>query len=475
MTEVILSQWVIAAALGALCLAFLLFCFVPAIVVGRRLRGVKDAINAVRADSAQMKESLVGDLRDILDGVAERQIEAGAEHQAQLGQNLASVLQSPLEGVAQSLQEFGKSQNAEISQGLQEQMSLFADKLDGLLGGQVGHARDLQQQTLKSLESTMGALQQMTKTIAATAEGASQSMINQLRAGISRSQAETDAHLKALIGKLGNQVSGAVTAIEQQASLSGRMALEHQKKLADEANHSLETLSDEIHSQTQAVELASQSMRTAGADVATAVDRIIEGMTGLISGAAQEFTRSGQNFAEMFERSSTLSHDMSETAAALAASSRDIGTVVTDYSNARETLQSMIDLMRSTVETARNDSSLASDFVARIETAAQKLTAAQGQADESLAKLNGVLSEAHNAFGGEMLETVRSFQEHLSRTLPAQQLSDESQRRHSEFDRMISDWVQATPRLRQSGPGADRDSGEERMPARVAMPGNGAK
>jgi len=468
MTEIILSQWVIASTLGALCLGFLILCVVPAVIVGGRIRSLK---RGLRTDSEQLKDSLVKDMRGVLEQIAEMQSKAASEHQAKLGQHLAAALQQPLEGVARGLKDFSKNQNAEISQGLQDYMSVFADKLDQLLGGQIEQAKELQLQTVKSLDNTIAAVNQMAQTIAATAENSSQSMVNQLRAGISRSQAETDANLKDLLGKLSSHVKGVVTTIEQQASLSGRTAIEQQKNISDQAHRSIEALSSEVRSQSQAIEVAAQSMRSVGNDVANAVDRIIEGMTGLISGAAQEFMRSGQGFANIFEKSSALSHDLADTAAALAASSRDIGVVATDYRSARETLEGMVDLMRSTVEAARNDSSLASDFVARIEAAAQKLMTAQGQADNSLVKLNSVLSEAHNAFGPQMLDTVRDFHDHLSSATPSEQMSDESRRRYSEFDRMISDWVQATPRLKGTSPGP-RSRAEEAA-ARRAAPGNG--
>jgi hypothetical protein len=196
-------------------------------------------------------------------------------------------------------------------------------------------------------------------------------------------------------------------------------------------------------------------------------------MTGLISGAAKEIMRSGQGFTEIFEKSDVLSRDLTETAAALAASSKDISVVVSDYRNARETLESMVDLIRQTAESARGDASLSSEVVARIEAAAQKLIAAQGQADEHLGKLNGVLSEVHTAFSAQMLETVRDFQEHLTIASYGQLAPDESQRRHSEFDRMISDWVQTTPRLKQGKPPPPR---EEKQALRApAVPGNGRK
>ncbi len=470
MTEIILSQWVIALALGALCLGLLLFCLIPAVVVVARLRSMGKTMAALRTDVVKAKD--VHDLKEALERLAEKQIEASGRHQEQLGQHLSDSLRAPLEGVVRSLESYGKIQNEQVSQGVKEQMTAFADRLDQLLGGQVAQAKELQGLTLKSLETTIAAFQDMAKSIGATTEGATNAMIKELRAGISRSLAETNTNVSDLIGKLGAEVSSAVTVLEQQAVATGRLAIEHQQKISDEAQHSMETLAGEVRTQTQAIEQASQSMRSVATDVGNAVDRIIEGMTGLISGAAQEIMRSGQGFAEIFEKSAVLSRDLTETAAALAASSNDISVVVSDYRNARETLQSMVDLIRSTSDSTRGDAALTADVVARIEAAAQKLIAAQGQADDYLTKLNGVLSEVHTAFSEQMLQTMREFHE-LTRASPQQPMSEELQRRHSEFDRMISDWVQTTPRLKSGKP--PPLAREEKVMAHAPAPGNGRK
>jgi hypothetical protein len=412
-------------------------------------------------DSNRLRDGLVTDLREALENAGERHVEAAMQHQERLAEQLAEALHQPLEQVVQNLQDVSKNQNAEIAQAVEKQMILFADKLDRVLGGQVDQAKELQQQTVKALEESVASVQQMSKSIATTAENATQTMLTQLRVGMSRSQAETDANLKEMINKLGVHVSNVIATVEQHASVAARSAVEHQTKISEQALHAIQSLSSDVRTQSQAIDAVAQSMRSAGTDVANAVDRIIEGMTGLMSGAAQEIVRSGQGFAEIFDKSSVLSHTLQQTAASLAASSRDIGVVVTDYRSARETLQGMVDVMRAAAETARKDTSLAADFVSRIEAASQKLITAQGQADQSLTKLRSVLGEVYSAFGAEMVETVRNFQDQLSNP---EMSSEEAERRHSEFDRMISDWVQASPRLKQNKPVSGR---EEKVLARA--------
>jgi hypothetical protein len=71
---------------------------------------------------------------------------------------------------------------------------------------------------------------------------------------------------------------------------------------------------------------------------------------------------------------------------------------------------------------------------------------------------------------------VRDFHEHLLRMPEVQQQQQEKlpadpQDRHSEFDRMISDWVQAAPRFTQNGLVPVNGGGEERAAAPAAIAG----
>jgi hypothetical protein len=480
MTDVIISQWVIASTLGALCLAFLLFCLLPALLIARRLRGVKGEISDLRSDTAELKGALVGDLRGILVEISDKQIAAADRNQTALGEKITEALRTPLDGVAQSLKDFGSAQNSSISQGLENQISMFAEKLDALLGGQIAQAHELQVKTAQSLEGTVAAFQEMAKTIEATAGSATQTMAKQLRSELSKTQAQTEANLREAVGRLATQMAGVLNSLQEQSNLAGKSALEQQRQISSQAQEAIEALTAEVRTQSEAIEQTAESMRTVGADTTKAVERIIEGMTGLISGAAQEIMRSGKGFAEIFEKSETLSKDLTQTATVLSGSSKDLGSIVDEYRSAREALNQMVELMREAVETARNDSSLASDVVDRIEATAQKLIDAQRQADDQLTSLNGVLSDAHRAFGAQMIDTVRQVHDHLVETTTSSSppAPAELQSRHSDLDRMISDWVETTPRTRRRRGTAMRERADTDQLAATrppALPGTGRK
>ena len=188
-----------------------------------------------------------------------QQISASANQQIQLQQALAGTLQQqlaqPLGAVAEGFRDIKAQQGEHLSRGLGDSMAAFADKLDALLGGQVGQAKDLQAQTLQVLGALEQSLKNMVAQVGSAGESAAANMAEQMaksaqqaearqaalsdvvrslaedmRAATTRSQAETASGVTRLIEDLGNRMSTVVDALEGQSRSSG---LEQQRALTD--------------------------------------------------------------------------------------------------------------------------------------------------------------------------------------------------------------------------------------------------
>ena len=102
------------------------------------LRRLVAASEQAVTNSQQLKDSLVGELGNILERLSEKQIEAAGRHSAEL----RTSLQQPIEAVAQGFSEFGRSQGQAIGAGFQDQMAAFAEKLESCLAGRLGTPRN---------------------------------------------------------------------------------------------------------------------------------------------------------------------------------------------------------------------------------------------------------------------------------------------------------------------------------------------
>ena len=105
-----------------------------------------------------------------------------------------------------------------------------------------------------------------------------------------------------------------------------------------------------------------------------------------MSGAANEFARTGAGLSEMFQRAGAVAANMTHVAEGLRSSSADIGRIIGDYAEARKDFETIVGVLRATVADAQRDASMNKGVVDRIELAAEKLRECQGEADVYLAK-----------------------------------------------------------------------------------------
>ena len=399
-----------------------------------------------------LKDALVGDLSTILERLTQQQIAAAAQQQAELRQHLVGAidtgLKQPLGALAESFGQMRSQQGADFTQSLQDSMTAFAGKLDEILGGQVGQAKELQMQTLQALEKSIMAFQSMAQQVGHAGEAASTSMSNQLNTAIedmaarqtqmtetmqsfvdqmrmtmTLSQAETGASVSGLLQQLSNQVETIVGGLRSHTEASTAVHRIHVDEMTATTKASITDLAEGVRAQTQAIEHATVAMRGTVLELGSSVNRNValmaEGATEMRK-AADQFSGAGLAIGDVFDRSKLVAIELSKTASSLSASSQDVQSVVADYRAARETFAGIVESLRGTVDTAKREVAMTSDLVARLESAAQKLIAAEGQADDYLAKINSVLAEAHSSFGTQMLETVKrtntEFHAHLAKT-----------------------------------------------------------
>ncbi len=149
----------------------------------------------------------------------------------------------------QGFSQFRNQQGRELTESLKDSMVAFADKLEQVLGGQVGHAKELQQQTLLALEKAVGSFQAMALQIGQAGKAATSSMsshldkaiadmavqhermnatvralVDELREAAVRAQATTGAAVEQLLADLGEQVERTLGSVQDQLRV-GKTAL----------------------------------------------------------------------------------------------------------------------------------------------------------------------------------------------------------------------------------------------------------
>ena len=414
--------------------------------LGRLVRASEESAAQARI----LKDALVGELTAVLERLTQSQIEAAARQQEHLHQNLVATLQTglmqPLGAMAQGFEKFQGEQSGQLSGGLKDAMVVFVEELKRMLGGQIDQARALQTQTLQSLESAAAAFQSLARDVGQAGAAATSNMAagisdvldkmavrqgemdstmsqlaDDLRDAVAKSQTETQSHLGRVVDDLSKQVASVVEQLQSETNAS---SVAHSDRLAETAAHtkqSVDALAEGVRAQTAAIEQATGAMRAAVAEIGGSVSRNVALMSdgaGEMRQAAEQFTISGHAITGVLDGSREVSGQLVQSAALLAASSQDVKEAVGDYRAARETFASIVEGLHGTVDIAKREVAMTSDLVSRLEAAAQKLVAAQGQADEYLAKVTEVLAQAHGTFTSQMAESLKrangDFHAHLS-------------------------------------------------------------
>jgi ABC-type transporter Mla subunit MlaD len=144
----------------------------------------------------------------------------------------------------------------------------------------------------------------------------------------------------------------------------------------------------------------------------------LNGGADTLLAAAGRFEASGNEAAQGFARMSSVTAGLTEAAGSVAGAARSLDSVVADYRSARDAVAGMLEGLRQTVDVASREASLTGDVLSRIESATQKLAAAQHAADSFLDEVTDVLATSHERFSEGMRSTVitanKQFHQELS-------------------------------------------------------------
>ena len=139
-------------------------------------------------------------------------------------------------------------------------MVVFVDRLQQMLGGQVGQAKELQAQTLQALDTAVKAFGSMAAQIGTAGESATSAMtgqlskalddmvsrqshinetmrafVDELRSSMSVTQQETSAGVVTLLDALGTQVEGALESLRTGAQAMTEVQGKHVERFSEQA------------------------------------------------------------------------------------------------------------------------------------------------------------------------------------------------------------------------------------------------
>jgi hypothetical protein len=245
--------------------------------------------------TAQLKDALVSDLKQMLVDLTNQQTEAIAssfressrvqiETTEKIANAISDSLTDPLKKIAAAVNITTDKNGEVVTRALNEALIAFSQKLEDMFGGQMGNMNHLLQQTTASMQATVARFDELANDLGDAGRNAADAMgerlstaleameqrqlalnttmsdfVNQLRDMVKSSQSETNAQLQQSMQLIGNKIAQMTDHLEKQSRMSSDSHSVQQALIAENAKQ----VATQLAAQVQASQTAMQEQLTA--------------------------------------------------------------------------------------------------------------------------------------------------------------------------------------------------------------------
>lgn len=387
-----------------------------------------DASEDSASQSKILKDSLVGDLKSILQEITDRQIAANATATKELASTITggieTSLRDPLERIGNLVSEASGDQSAAAAELLKDVMASFSQRLNELFGGQISGIQELNQRSAQTMQDAVSSLNQLVQRLEdgsqrsgdamadkmakavedmerrqAEMNEQARAMVESIRDMVTSAQSETSSKLTQTMGELSAKVADMVGALQNQAALSQSEQQRREDGLAVRTNSMVEALSVSVTGAVQQMMAAtSQIQDSVATSQRAAVGELGAQVTDMVGTLR---TQLAQAHAEQQQREDQLALRTNGMVTTLGES---ISQVVEHMVKSTSQMQqSVAALQRTTTESIDKLNTGAATLergAAAFAQAGEKVTGTLGQAAEvskQLGDVSGTLSSSATA------------------------------------------------------------------------------
>jgi hypothetical protein len=345
--------------------------------------------------TAQLKQSLVDDLKQILTDLSERQIAAQQSHGQQLaqdiGQAIQTSLQTPLNQIADAVTHASGQQGTAVQNILNDLLAAFMDQMKQTFGGQMHGLNEMMAQSTVAMSEMQKGFEKLIADLGQTSQDATGDLTDKLSVALG---AADRRHMK-----LEEQISNAVAALEDQRKAA---AVEEQKHLGEMASKTEQFVTGLAK---ESKNLSAETLKAVAA-MGDSIDKMNAGAQDMYL-AASEFKDAGKAVSGAMQQGAATLDTLSTAADRVSTASSGLAAVMTANQNAQQTIQGMIDGLKSVVEQARREAGVSQQIVNDMGKVGQQLSQVEAQTQEYFDQLNSLLNTAFSTFGDAVTRELR--------------------------------------------------------------------
>lgn len=370
--------------------------------------------NESSIQTRQLKDSLVTDLREMLQNLVDTQVreslklaenlsssyrDTGQLMAEQIGVAIESSLKTPLEQIAGVVQSASGEQSGQVQNLLQEVLVAFMSKLESTFGQQFNGLHEMLGQSVTAMQAMQEGFNQLVGDMRSAGEASSENsarMIGQLLADMQAGQNSMQAGMNEMLANLQTSIERIGSAGEGAGE---RMAMQLEKLFADSEARQ-QTMADNLRAFVDSMQQSmGQGQQQTMAKIAGTVEVLGEQLSGL-------FSQLEQNRAQMDQASKTAQVELHQgTREVVGGLEKQVEELLNAVAEQNGAMQDTVRLLSAQTEQSLQSMQHGAD---KMRLAAERFDAAGSSVSKAGEATAGVLSAIQGA-GAELVGASREL------------------------------------------------------------------
>lgn len=410
------------------------------------------ATQETKTNTANLKDSLVNDMSELLHKITDQQIEANERMFSSLSQNLESRLDKQIShsenmsvnvaGLRQDMGSFTGGQQDALANTLGSLVSAFTEKIQQTFGDQTRHLTEMMTTAAQSMQSIQAGFDKLVGDIRTSGEGERNAMSERVKAlmdDMESRQAKLNSEIASFVDAIKEQVQSGNEMTQKQLAYSVNEVQKNVKSLLAEMQEERRQTSEldrnrqdefqqkslgfvtQVESQVSGlIEKVAETTAALKDNVSAlnsttinAIEKLNEGAQ-MVSLAADDFTKAGEKITGVMKEAEVLFGQLNHTGQVLSESTKSVQGALQSFASGQERFTAMVEALRSIIDQAKEDAGMNKDVVADMRKMVESFGVLKDDMDEFVDGVATLLEEKLGRFREDMGKHNAEFHKHLS-------------------------------------------------------------
>lgn len=410
------------------------------------------ATQETKTNTANLKDSLVNEMSELLHKITDRQIEANERMFSSLGQTLESRLDKQISysedmsanvaGLRQDMGSFTGGQRDALADTLGSLVAAFTEKMQQTFGDQTRHLTEMMTTAAESMKSVQAGFDKLVGDIRESGDNERSAMSERVKAlmeDMESRQAKLNMEISSFVEAIKEQVKEGSDAAQKQLAYSVNEVQRNVKSLLSDMQEERRQASEidrgrqeefqekslgfvtQVESQVSGlIERVAETTAALKDNVTAlngttinAIEKLNEGAQ-MVSMAADDFTKAGEKITGVMREADSLFGSLKSTGQVLSDSTKSVQGALESFAAGQERFTAMVEALRQIIDQAKEDAGMNKEVVADMRQMVNSFGVLKDDMDEFVGGVSTLLEEKLQRFREDMGKHNAEFHKHLS-------------------------------------------------------------